>query len=116
MPDDSSENERLSRPTRPDTVAVHERLRAAREARGETLAEVAERLGMTAGGYGKIERGDRSIEVDMLFAVAEVLGESPAYLLTGVHHDPARATDDLRRRVDRIEAWISSFGRKADLR
>ena len=63
-----------------------ERLRAIRKAQGLSLREVSERV--TAAGWpliltaiGKIENGDRRMDVDDLTALAAALGVTPATLL-----------------------------------
>lgn len=57
------------------------RLRNAREDAGLTHQEVAERIGLTAAGYGHYERGKRLPPVDQLIKLSEVLGRSINYLL-----------------------------------
>ncbi|GAA2738287.1 helix-turn-helix domain-containing protein [Pedococcus aerophilus] len=60
---------------RPDTqVRIGARLRAARQARSLTIAQVAESAGLTKGFVSRLERDDVSPSVASLVTVCEVLG------------------------------------------
>ncbi len=60
---------------------VTARLRDARKAAQLTQEDVASRLGMSRAGYGHFEDGARSMTLDDLVKLAEIVGRSPAYLL-----------------------------------
>lgn len=57
------------------------RLRNAREDMGLTHQEVADRIGLTAAGYGHYERGNRLPPIDQLVKLTTVLGRSINYFL-----------------------------------
>jgi transcriptional regulator with XRE-family HTH domain len=66
------------------------RLRALRGERGETLAETAERAGLSPQYLSEVERGLKEPSSEMIAAVAGALDTTLADLTTGV-------TEDLRR-------------------
>ena len=49
-------------------------IRKVRELRGFSQENMAEELGMSTTGYGKIERNEVTVTVEKLFKIAEVLG------------------------------------------
>ncbi|EPR0413013.1 helix-turn-helix domain-containing protein [Enterobacter asburiae] len=53
-------------------LAFH--IRDLREARGLTQAEIAEKLGMTSAGWGKIENGKSSLSVENLMKFCKIAG------------------------------------------
>ena len=69
-------------------MAIHENIRAIREARGMTQVALAEAIGATKSTLSKIERGARNVTVDELRALAEAFGTSMEDV---VDYDPARA-------------------------
>lgn len=91
-----------------------ERLRAVRKAQGLSLREVAERVAavghpliLTA--IGKIENGDRRMDVDDLTALAAALGVSPATLLipdAGEDNDQISVTG-VRGDAADVWAWVT---------
>jgi transcriptional regulator with XRE-family HTH domain len=60
---------------------VSTRLRAARKAANLTQDEVGRRLGISRAGYGHLEDGSRSMTLDDLVTLAQIVGQSPAFLL-----------------------------------
>ena len=52
---------------------IGEKIRKIRELKGLKQENVAQELGMSLGGYGKIERGESSISVDRLQQIAKIL-------------------------------------------
>jgi hypothetical protein len=66
-----------------DQMAVLGRIRKVRQARNLTLEDVGQLVGMQGGGFGKIERGERALDVAMLLRVAGALKVSPEFLLLG---------------------------------
>jgi transcriptional regulator with XRE-family HTH domain len=66
------------------------RLRALRAERGETLAETAERAGLSPQYLSEVERGRKEPSSEMIAALAGALDATLADLTTGV-------TEDLRR-------------------
>jgi transcriptional regulator with XRE-family HTH domain len=66
------------------------RLRALRARRGETLAETAERAGLSPQYLSEVERGRKEPSSEMIAALAGALDTTLADLTTGV-------TEDLRR-------------------
>lgn len=57
-----------------------ETIQAAREAAGLSQREVAKRLGFHPTVYGKIERGDRVLDVVEFVALAKAIGADPLTL------------------------------------
>jgi transcriptional regulator with XRE-family HTH domain len=53
-------------------MVVHEKIRRVRKAKGLTLEEVAEQLGMSTNGYGDIERGDTDVNLSRLEQIAQL--------------------------------------------
>lgn len=60
---------------------VGEKVRRLREIKGMKQESVAQELGMTPNGYGKIERGESSITLERLEQIARVLQMSPLDIL-----------------------------------
>lgn len=59
-------------------MKVHERIRALREQRHLTLAELSSKIGMSEAGLSLIELGKRRVTADKLQLLAEALGVKPA--------------------------------------
>ncbi|MFI3191125.1 hypothetical protein BCS42_09255 [Crenothrix sp. D3] len=55
-------------------MAVHEKIRLFRKAKGLTLEEVAHQLDMSTNGYGDIERGVTDINLSRLEQIAGLFG------------------------------------------
>lgn len=53
-------------------MKTHEKIRTLRETRNLTQEEMAEKLDMTTGGYGKIEQGKSAINIDRLQQIANI--------------------------------------------
>lgn len=56
---------------------IGERIRKQRAFTGLSQENVAEELGMSTGNYGKLERGEITISVNHLFAIAKVFKIQP---------------------------------------
>jgi transcriptional regulator with XRE-family HTH domain len=52
-------------------------IRKIREIKGLKQETVAQKLGLTTNGYGKIERGESQVNLDRLNQIAEVFGITP---------------------------------------
>lgn len=63
--------------------AVGQRMREARKARGLTTAGVAKAAGISQGNYSDMEGGRKSPSIRTLAALAEALGVSTDWILTG---------------------------------
>jgi transcriptional regulator with XRE-family HTH domain len=57
---------------------IGERIRKQRAFTGLSQENVAEELGMSTGNYGKLERGEITISVNHLYAIAKVFKIHPA--------------------------------------
>jgi transcriptional regulator with XRE-family HTH domain len=57
-----------------ESARIGEKIRKIRELKGLKQVNVAEKLGMTLNGYGKIERGESTITMERLEQVSNVLG------------------------------------------
>ncbi len=62
-------------------MQIHEKLKIMRLCKDWSQEEMAEKLGYSANGYAKIERGETDIKVDNLEKIAEVLGVELQQLL-----------------------------------
>lgn len=63
---------------------IHQRIKKAREAKGWTMQELAEKVGYAGfTAISKVENGERSINHEMLKKYADVLEVSPLWLLYG---------------------------------
>jgi transcriptional regulator with XRE-family HTH domain len=80
------------------------RLRALRAERKETLAETAERAGISPQYLSEIERGRKEPSSEMIAALAGALDTSLAELTTHVTEDLRRAQNSLARRTARVSS------------
>ena len=55
-------------------MKLHEKIRFLRQVKSWTQEDVAEKLGMSANGYGSIERGETDICLSRLEKIADVFG------------------------------------------
>lgn len=60
------------------------RLRKLREDRGLKQRELADHLGLTAAGYGKMETGERGLSSEYCIALADYYGTTCDYILRGI--------------------------------
>lgn len=61
-------------PQNSDSMKLHEKIRFLRQVKSWTQEDVAEKLGMSANGYGSIERGETDICLSRLEKIADVFG------------------------------------------
>ena len=86
-----------------DAQAVGQRIKAAREARGLTQAELAARAELSATHVSVIERGLKVPNLDSFVAIANVLGVSADTLLIDVVDHAAESTAcALSRRIAKL--------------
>lgn len=76
--------------------------------------EVAELVGMSPAGYGKIENGQREPSLEKLVSISTVLNESSDFLLGIIHFDKelnvhTQYIESLRNSINRIEELIKEF-------
>jgi transcriptional regulator with XRE-family HTH domain len=77
-------------------MPVHEKIKFIRQLKGWSQDEVAEKLAMSANGYGSIERGETDVNLSRLEQIAGVFGmelsdlvslnEKNVFYLTGTHY------------------------------
>lgn len=84
------------RPAKSKRSQFGTRLHAAREAKGLSQAQVADKLGIAQQSYAAWERRDVALRADQLQQIADVLGVSADHLL-GQAAKPARATGPVGR-------------------
>ena len=93
---------------------IGQRLRALRKERGLTQDKLGELAGLSGKFIGEVERGQMSISIDSLYAVAVAL-QTPLRNLVDVRpgdQPPAPASED----VDRIYALIAGPHRQEEIR
>ena len=66
-----------------DMIAIGKRIHACRMEQKMSCSELAQRVGCSSSHLSKIEHGERSMALDLLINIAQVLGVSSDYLLTG---------------------------------
>lgn len=62
-------------------MQIHEKLKVMRLCKGWSQEEMAEKLGYSANGYAKVERGETDIKVDRLEKIAGAIGMDLQQLL-----------------------------------
>lgn len=77
-----------------------ERIRSIREKYGDTRLELARKIGMSEGGLGKIERGERNFKPGLLEQIAKIY-DTPLSYFYGVEGD---LPQELK---DRGAEWIA---------
>ncbi|WP_095989011.1 helix-turn-helix domain-containing protein [Cystobacter fuscus] len=91
---------------------IGEAARTARERLGLTQAQVAQKAGMSAQVYGRIERGGMMPSVPALRRLAAALGVSPAVLLDMSPREVPATDKDLspetRKAVGLLRTWPES--------
>ncbi|GAA1857422.1 XRE family transcriptional regulator [Myceligenerans crystallogenes] len=80
-----------------DLKQVGPRLRAARQARGWTLDELAERAGMSASTLSRLESGKRQASLELLLPLTRRLGIRVDDLLPAEDADPRVRRPEIRR-------------------
>jgi transcriptional regulator with XRE-family HTH domain len=90
------------------------RLRALRAARGETLAETAERAGISPQYLSEIERGRKEPSSEMIAALAGALDTTLADLTTAVTQDLRHSQGELRALADKAARRPRVTARPAD--
>jgi transcriptional regulator with XRE-family HTH domain len=69
-------------------MTTAERLRSARKSRGLSQETLARQIAMSVKTIVRIERGDYTTSIGTLRTLADALGVSPAWLLTGEGRGP----------------------------
>jgi transcriptional regulator with XRE-family HTH domain len=62
-------------------------LREARREAGLSQSALAQRIGASAGFVGKVERGDRRLDVVLFIRIAQILEVDPARIVASVRND-----------------------------
>ncbi len=55
-------------------MQLHEKIKNIRKLKNWSQEEIADKLGITASGYGSIERGDTDVNISRLKDIAELFG------------------------------------------
>ena len=92
--------------------AIGRNMRAAREAAGLTQENMADLMGISLLHYGRLERGERRISLDLVANAAQILHVSIPSLLSGMTHDaifPATFSnpDGIGKIIDFLSAGCS---------
>ena len=72
---------RKKRPPTPFRKIVGERIRAARKAQGLSIYDASQAADLDWSYFAAVERGERSVGLDVLVALAEAVGLAPHQLL-----------------------------------
>ncbi len=64
-----------------ESARIGEKIRKIREFKGLKQGNIAEKMGMTVNGYGKIERGETTISIERLEQISNALGITVLELL-----------------------------------
>ena len=80
------------------------KMKRARNASGRTQNQVAEKLFITPRHYGRIERGQVNISLDLLSAFAEIHGIEPS------HFFEKPCNDNKREIIAEIKTRLSRYG------
>lgn len=83
-----------SKPRRKPDAAFGARLKAARESKGLSQEDVAERVNVSVQTVSNWETGYRTPGAEYLFSLAEIYDESPSYLLKGVRPKSIQALSE----------------------
>ena len=101
------------RPERHIRKFIGQRLRALRKERGLTQDKLGELSGLSGKFIGEVERGQKSISIDSLYAVAVALRTPLRSLVdVGTGETPTAASED----VERIYALIAGPHRQEEIR
>lgn len=83
-----------------EVIALHTRIRTARENLGYTREKFAEKLDVSVSYLAELERGRTGISVKMLIKVCNILGLSADYILFGELRDADAFRLDAIHRID----------------
>ncbi len=84
---------------------IGEKIKQVREKQNLTQQFIADELGITSNGYGKIERGDSNINIDKLEKIAEILKVKLEDLLD-LEKSGVALTDNKIKNIDKIASII----------
>ncbi len=84
---------------------IGEKIRLVREKQNLTQQSMADELGITSNGYGKIERGDSAINLDKLDKIAEILKVKLGDLID-LEKSGVVITDNKIKNIDKIASII----------
>lgn len=88
-----------------DFIAVGKRIKLARERRGMTQEELAERIDISASHMSVVERGKKGLRLETLVNVANALDVSPNELLQDVAvHAQAGTANELATQIMKLPA------------
>ena len=83
---------------------VGQRIKSAREQRGMSLKNLAERAGAHLSNLSCYENGKRTPALDLFIKIAQVLGVSTDYLLGGEDEGGLLLNDELRETIVKLQA------------
>jgi transcriptional regulator with XRE-family HTH domain len=86
-----------------DRREIAQRIRALRRLRGQTLKWVSDATGISLGHLSEVERGQSSVSSEKLARLAEVLGETTDYLLTGRRTSQGNIPDGLAQAAEELQ-------------
>lgn len=84
---------------------IGEKIKQVREKQNLTQQSMADELGITSNGYGKIERGDSAINLDKLEKIAEILKVKLEDLMD-LEKSGIALTDNKIKNIDKIATII----------
>ncbi len=70
-----------------DYLAIGQRIKRSRKAKGYTQEKLAEKLGVSIVYVSQIENGKTKLNLEMLLRIAHLLDADPGFFLTGIFYE-----------------------------
>jgi transcriptional regulator with XRE-family HTH domain len=96
----------------PVDIHVGSRLRALRTRRGQSQANLADKLGLTFQQVQKYESGANRISASKLFAISRIMGVTPDYFFEGLEYTGDGETAEVDLKAIRIATMIAKISDK----
>ncbi len=96
----------------PVDIHVGSRLRALRIRRGQSQANLADKLGLTFQQVQKYESGANRISASKLFAISSIMGVRPDYFFEGLEYTGGGGTAEVDLKAIRIAIMFAKISDK----
>ena len=96
----------------PKAKEVGHRIRKIREAKDFNQQNMADKLGITAGAYAKIERGETDPSISRLFEIAEVLKVD---IISLIQDKPSKIPGDVQTQISALIKDVSTLKKEMAL-